>query len=92
MAGFTLKELLKNVSYTLLCGSDEAKADEIVNDSRKARTGAVFVCIKGAVADGHKYIPDVLKKGVSAIVVQDAVDPASYGEDAKNVTFIRTGD
>lgn len=92
MAGFTLKELLKNVSYTLLCGSDEAKADEIVNDSRKARTGAVFVCIKGAVADGHKYIPDVLKKGVSAIVVQDAVDPASYGEDAKNVTFIRTED
>ncbi len=89
MASYSLKELLKNVSYSVLCGSDETAVTEIVNDSRKAGPGSVFVCIKGAVADGHRYIPDVLKKGVSAIVVEDDVE---VGEEAKDVTYIRTPD
>ena len=54
MAVYQLKELLKNVSYSVLNGSDEAEVAEIVNDSRRAKEGSVFVCIKGAVADGHK--------------------------------------
>ena len=79
MADYKLKELLKDVPYQVLCGEDGTAVTEIVNDSRKAREGAVFVCIKGAVADGHKYIPDVLKKNVSAIIVEDEVDLKAYG-------------
>lgn len=89
MAGYSLKELLSKVSYSVLCGSDETYVTEIVNDSRKVKEGSVFVCIKGAVADGHKYIPDVLKKGVSAIIVEDDVQ---IPEEAEGVTFIRTPD
>ena len=92
MADYKLKELLKDVPYQVLCGEDGTAVTEIVNDSRKAREGAVFVCIKGAVADGHKYIPDVLKKNVSAIIVEDEVDLKAYGTDADGVTFIKTDD
>jgi len=89
MAVYQLKELLKNVSYSVLNGSDEAEVAEIVNDSRRAKEGSVFVCIKGAVADGHKYIPDVVKKGVTAVIVEDDVE---LTEENKEVTFIRTPD
>ena len=92
MADYKLKELLKDVPYQVLCGEDGTTVTEIVNDSRKAREGVVFVCIKGAVADGHKYIPDVLKKNVSAIIVEDEVDLKAYGTDADGVTFIKTDD
>lgn len=32
--------------------------------------GSVFVCISGAVSDGHKYAADVAAKGAAAVVVE----------------------
>ena len=45
---------------------------DVIYDSRKITEGTVFVCMVGAVTDGHKYIPDAVKKGASAIVVERA--------------------
>ena len=42
----------------------------ITSDSRKMQDGYAFVCIKGAVSDGHKYI-DQIKDKASVIVVLD---------------------
>ena len=33
----------------------------------------MFICIRGAVADGHKFIPDVLKKGTRVLVVEEEI-------------------
>lgn len=86
MASFKLKSLLEQVDYTVLSGSDETEVCEIVNDSRKAKEGTVFVCIRGAVADGHKYVPDVVKNGCRAIIAEEPVDVP------EGVTVIRTED
>src|SRR3989344_955350 len=40
----------------------------IVDDSRKVKKGDMFVAIKGLHVDSHKFIPEVIKKGVSVIV------------------------
>ncbi len=40
-------------------------------DSRKALSGGLFVCLPGALTDGHKYIDACLEKGVSAFIVSD---------------------
>ena len=40
----------------------------IVDDSRKVKKGDIFVAIKGLHVDSHKFIPEVIKKGVSVIV------------------------
>ena len=49
-----LSELLKNVAVLSRSGGDP-EIDDIVYDSRKARQGTAFVCLKGYTSDGHKF-------------------------------------
>ena len=56
--------------YSVVCGSTESQVTGITSDSRKMQDGYAFVCIKGAVSDGHKYI-DQIKDKASVIVVLD---------------------
>jgi UDP-N-acetylmuramyl-tripeptide synthetase len=42
-------------------------------DSRKVTPGAVFVAIEGFAADGHRFIPDAVKKGAVAVVCSKPV-------------------
>ena len=45
-------------------------ARDVVQDSRNATDGAVFVAIPGFTVDGNAYIPAALDAGAAAIVVQ----------------------
>ena len=47
--------------------------DDVVYDSRKAAAGSVFVCMRGANVDSHKFIPDVIQKGAKVLVTEEAV-------------------
>ncbi len=58
-----LTQLLERLEYEIRQGSDEVEVTELINDSRKVTEGSVFVCISGAVSDGHKYIDDVASQG-----------------------------
>ena len=52
-------------------GPEEKKScevSEIVTDSRKAGPGCLFVAIPGARADGHDFIPGVVKAGALAVI------------------------
>ena len=44
----------------------------VVQDSRQVEPGHVFVAIRGAETDGHRYIADALRRGAIAVVVEDA--------------------
>lgn len=46
----------------------------ITSDSRQVTPGAIFVALKGAAEDGHKYTDDAIARGATAIVVQDRVN------------------
>ena len=50
-----LTGLLERLEYEVRQGSDEIEITELVYDSRKVTEGSVFVCISGAVSDGHTY-------------------------------------
>ena len=69
-----LDKLLERLEYEVVQGSDEIEITTLINDSRKVEEGSVFVCISGAVSDGHKYIPDVAEKGAAAVVVEREVE------------------
>ena len=69
-----IKELLRDVDYQLLQGDVEHEITTLVYDSRKAEEGCAFVCITGAVSDGHKYVPDVVKKNPALIIVERPVE------------------
>lgn len=68
-----LTELLKNLEYKCEQGSLDTDVRSVVVDSRKADKDSLFICIKGAVSDGHKYAQEVVEKGASVLVVQDDV-------------------
>lgn len=57
-----LDKLLERLDYTVVQGSDSTEVTTLINDSRKVEEGSVFVCISGAVSDGHKYAADVAAK------------------------------
>ena len=54
-----LNKLLERLEYDVVQGNDETEVTTLVNDSRKVEKGSVFVCISGAVSDGHKFAADV---------------------------------
>ena len=69
-----IKELLRDIDYQLLQGDVEREITTLVYDSRKAEEGCAFVCITGAVSDGHKYVPDVVKKNPALIIAERPVE------------------
>ena len=69
-----LGRLLEGLEYTLVQGQAETEITGLAYDSRKVTEGCLFVCIKGAVADGHDFIDEVAKKGAAAIMVQEEAD------------------
>ncbi|MGO5052782.1 UDP-N-acetylmuramoyl-L-alanyl-D-glutamate--2,6-diaminopimelate ligase [Lachnospiraceae bacterium LCP25S3_G4] len=68
-----LTTLLERLSYEILQGEKEIEITELTNDSRKVVKDSVFVCISGAVVDGHSFIEEVVAKGARVVIVDREV-------------------
>lgn len=72
MKELTLAQIAEACGGTLI-GGNEAKEYTVTGveiDSRRVKAGDLFVAIPGEKVDGHKFIPDVLKKGAYALSQQ----------------------
>ena len=69
-----INELLNGVDYRIQQGDADAEVTTLIYDSRKAEAGCAFVCISGAVSDGHKYVPDVCKAEPALIVAEHEIE------------------
>ena len=85
-----LLNLIEHFKYTVLKGDTYIDVDKVIFDSRKAEPGALFVCISGAVTDGHRYIQDVVSKGARAVIVEGTDHDISAVPD--DVTVIAADD
>ncbi len=65
-----LEQICGEIEYRLLKGTMETEVKDIIYDSRKIAKDTMFVCMVGAITDGHNYIKDAVEKGASAIVVE----------------------
>ena len=81
-----LSHLLERLEYEIIQGRDDIEITTLANDSRKVEQGSAFVCISGAVVDGHEFVAEVVSKGASAVVVEKDV------EAPEGVTVIRVED
>lgn len=81
-----LKQLVEEMKYEVLAGSVDTDVTTLVYDSRKVEKGSVFVCISGSVRDAHEFIPDVIAKGATAIIVEKDVEPQD------GVTYLKVED
>ncbi len=73
-----LTKLLEHLDYKILQGSKEVEVTELNNDSRKVTKDSVFVCISGAVVDGHDFINEVADKGATVVIVEKAVEAPAH--------------
>jgi UDP-N-acetylmuramoyl-L-alanyl-D-glutamate--2,6-diaminopimelate ligase len=44
----------------------------LVQDSRKASPGSVFVAVRGFHSDGHQFIPQAVRQGAAAVVAEES--------------------
>ena len=80
-----LKELFDGLPYALP-EDDTIDISDVVYDSRKIVPGCLFVCLKGAKADGHRFAEDAEKQGAAAILAEDPVDvsvPVILAQDTR---------
>lgn len=67
-----LTELLKGIEYNVKDDADIScvDVDWIYCDSRKVTLDSLFVCIKGALADGHNYVTQAYGFGCRIFLVE----------------------
>ena len=81
-----LKYMLEKMEYSCLQGDLDTEVTNLVYDSRKVIKGSVFVCISGAVMDGHDFVQEVVVKGATVVIVEKDVVLE------ENITVIRVAD
>jgi UDP-N-acetylmuramoyl-L-alanyl-D-glutamate--2,6-diaminopimelate ligase len=65
-----LKEMLELLDNSEVQGDMDVEITGIEYDSRRVASGSLFVAIQGENQDGHSFIPDALKRGASALILQ----------------------
>ena len=83
-----LKELLAKIDYECIRGTLDRDVTDIIYDSRKVVPGSMFICIPGAVVDGHTFAADAANAGAEVLVVEKEV---KLPEDV-DVTVIKVPD
>jgi len=58
-----------------LFGDPNTVINDVTHDSRQARESSLFAAIKGETADGHRFIPDVMRRGAAGVISE--YDPPS---------------
>lgn len=66
-----LSQLLTSIKPLKVVGDTDIEITDLVNDSRKAHEGALFVAVKGVAVDSHRFIDAVIASGARAIVCED---------------------
>ena len=78
--------LFSGIRYELIKGSLDADICDIVDDSRQVSPNAVFVCRRGAVTNGRKYIGDAISRGAAGIIITDEVWDSEAVYDADSMS------
>ncbi len=63
----TLKQIAK-VTGGRLSGNADAVVTDVTHDSRRAGPGSLFVAVRGALLDAHKFIPQVIEQGAAGVI------------------------
>ncbi len=65
-------KLLEAAGLAIKQGRGDPEIGGIAFDSRRAGPGSCFVAVRGSAADGHRFIPQALAAGSSAVLVEEA--------------------
>src|SRR5207247_1177497 len=69
-----LGELAKAIPGAILTGPADLDVRAIQVDSRSVSPGDLFVAYRGVSLDSHRFVPDAIARGASAVVVERPVE------------------
>ena len=90
--GLMMKEWVKSLKeYTVLSGNPEKEELSAISyDSRTAKAGDLFLCMKGTRLDSHERIPELFEKGVRIFVVEKELSELSLeGIDTRELCIVK---
>jgi len=68
---------LKRAGLLISAGNGAPALSSVTSDSRTVTPGAVYVAVRGSQADGHRFVPDAMRRGAAALVVETPVENAA---------------
>lgn len=83
------QELISGIAPSRVSGDPSAVVLDVCYDSRAARSGSLFVALRGGYTDGHRYLRDARERGAVAALVEswepevDAFDAAALVSDTR---------
>ncbi len=75
----SLSELLEGVEYIQVSNLNGTSVQRLVTNSREVTIGSLFVALRGVNTDGHRFIPEAIAKGATAIVVEEDGEESPEG-------------
>ncbi|MGL4970739.1 MAG: UDP-N-acetylmuramoyl-L-alanyl-D-glutamate--2,6-diaminopimelate ligase [Cetobacterium sp.] len=70
-----MEKIFQGLEYRVLkMTTKDIYSGNLEYDSRKIKPGDVFIALKGALVDGHKYIDKALENGAVAVIVSEEVE------------------
>ena len=69
-----LSKLLSNVEYKGELPVNDVNITSVCRDSRVAKEGSAFVCIKGTAIDGHTFAPSAYDNGARVFFAERPLD------------------
>lgn len=84
-----LKEMLVGLEGLKVKGDLEINIKGIENNSKVVKKEYLFIAIKGFDVDGHQYIGDAIKKGATAVMVEEGCDLKALAIP-ENITIVMT--
>lgn len=72
---FTAGDVALATGGRLISGSREQRIGGIAIDSRQVKPGDLFIALKGERVDGHRFVPEAVKRGAVAVLIQREVSP-----------------
>ncbi len=74
-----LEELIRPLLLKEVTGNPGVEIRGVETDSRRVRPGDLFIALRGFTEDGHRYVPEAVRRGAAAVVAEVAVEPGPGG-------------
>jgi len=78
-----LRDILYKVNIRSVIGSTDLEINDVQIDSRKIKSGSLFIAVKGVAFDGHQFIDKAIEAGAVAVVFQE-----SFIERKEGVVYV----
>ena len=61
-----IDKIINEIGQVQVLGADDKVITDVTADSRVVQEGSLFICLKGATVDGHKFLKMAVEKGAVA--------------------------